>query len=292
MAQRHEIAREISYAHSARSRSGRAVIRAMENASGRLRLVRRANGYDEEVAAGRDFWRVMLDRYNVNLRVVGGTLDNIPREGPLVVMANHPFGILDGLLMGHILSSVRDEYRILAHQIFRKAEDINRIILPVSFDETREATRMNLQTRSTALEFLGQGGAIGVFPGGTVSTSAKPFLRPMDPAWRTFTAKMVSRSGAQAVPVFFDGHNSRIFQLASHLHCTLRMGLLISEFRTQARKPVDVVIGKPIPTAQLDVFASNPRGMMDFLRQETYRLSPVPLGTLGNGFEFEKRYKH
>ncbi len=93
------IARDISYAHSAQTRpGGRALIRVVENSTGRLRLIKRAEGYDDEVAQGRDFWQVMVERYGLSLKVVGGSLDNIPREGgPLITVANHPpYGILDG----------------------------------------------------------------------------------------------------------------------------------------------------------------------------------------------------
>lgn len=128
------------------ARAGRAVIRLMENTTGRLRLIKRADGYEEEVARGRDFWDVMVERYGLTLDVVGGSLDNIPKDGPLILIANHPYGILDGLMMGHILSEVRGDFRIMAHRIFRKAEELNRIILPVSFDETKEAVKLNLQT--------------------------------------------------------------------------------------------------------------------------------------------------
>lgn len=285
------VAREISYSYSAATRGGRALIRVMENATGRLKLIRRAQGYETEVAQGRDFWEVMTERYGLSLNIIGGSLDNIPRTGPLVLIANHPFGILDGLIMGRILSEVRGDFHILAHQVFRKAEDLNKVILPISFDETREAMALNLQTRKTAVRALSQGGAIGVFPGGTVSTSAKPFSQPMDPYWRSFTARMVARSDAQIVPVYFCGHNSRVFQLASHLHYTLRMGLLIKEFKARTNKPVDLVIGEPIPQSALQPYIHDARAMMDFLRRETYGLSPEPMSDPGYGFEFEDRYR-
>lgn len=284
-------AREISYAHSATTRAGKIVIRAMENATGRLRLIRRARGYEVEVAHGRDFWQVMAERYRLSLNVVGGSLDNIPRTGPLVLVANHPFGILDGLMMGLILSKTRGDFRILAHRVFQKAEDLDRIILPISFDGDRIATQLNLETRKKALAYLGQGGAVGIFPGGTVSTSAKLFSEPRDPVWRAFTAKMIARSPAVIVPVYFSGHNSRLFQLASHLHSTLRLGLLIKEFGARVNTPVDVVIGDPIPDEKLRQFSGDQRALMDFLRAETYRLSPRPIRSLDYGFEFENRYK-
>jgi putative hemolysin len=285
------IAREISYASSAASRGGRAMIRAVENVTGRAGLIRRAKGYEHEVARGRDFWQVIVERYGLSLDVIGGSLDNIPAKGPLILIANHPYGILDGLMMGHILSKVRGDFRIIAHRIFRRAEELNRIILPVAFDDTKEAVRQNLETRALALDYLGQGGAIGIFPGGTVSTAARPMGPPMDPVWRTFTAKMIARSEATVVPVFFEGHNSRLFQLASHLHSTLRLALLIKEFRARIDEPVRVVVGQQIPRDQIDARKSDPKAMMDFLRKATYELSPKPLKSFGYGFEFEEKYR-
>ncbi|QEW19854.1 Acyltransferase [Marinibacterium anthonyi] len=267
------------------------MIRLMENTTGRLRLIKRANGYEADIAAGRDFWGVMVERYGLTLDVVGGSLDNIPREGPLILIANHPYGILDGLMMGHILSVTRGDFRILAHRVFRKAEDLNRIILPISFDETKEAVKTNIETRKEALRYLGDGGAIGIFPGGTVSTAAKPFSRPMDPGWRGFTARMVGKSNATVVPVFFEGSNSRLFQLASHIHYTLRMGLLIKEFHKRMDAPVRMVIGKPIGRDVLDPLAKDSKAMMDFLRKSTYELSPKPLRSYEYGFEFEEKHR-
>lgn len=287
MRQDRHIARDISYSFSAQTRGGRAMIRTMENLTGRIGLIKRAAGYEQEVAQGRDFWEVIAERYGIGLEVMGGSLDLIPRTGPLVLIANHPYGILDGLMMGLILSRTRGDFRILAHQIFRKAPDIARIILPISFDETKEAVALNLETRKHALGYLGQGGAIGIFPGGTVSTAARPFSRPLDPGWRGFTARMITKSDATVVPVYFDGHTSRLFQLASHLHVTLRMGLLIKEFRKRVDTPVRVVIGAPIPRAELAPYAGETKSLMAFLRQKTYELSPNPVEASEIGFEFD-----
>ncbi|MEM1235420.1 MAG: lysophospholipid acyltransferase family protein [Pseudomonadota bacterium] len=285
------VARDISYSHSAETKGGRALIRAMENATGRLRLIKRARGYEREVAAGRDFWDVMVSRYGLSLDIVGGSLENIPKDGPLIIIANHPYGILDGLMLGHILSSIRGDFRILANRVFRKAEDLNRVILPVSFDDDKESMRQNLETRKKALEYLSDGGAIGIFPGGTVSTAPKPFGRPLDPGWRSFTAKMVAKSGATVVPIFFDGHNSRLFQIASHLHFTLRMALLIKEFKARTDEPVRIVVGEPLPAEELEARSKDSRAMMDYLRASTYALSPDPVDLGARGFEFEDRYR-
>ncbi|MFQ6548940.1 lysophospholipid acyltransferase family protein [Aestuariibius sp. 2305UL40-4] len=287
-----KVARDISYSHSAETRGGRTMIRLMENATGRLRLIKKAQGYEDDVARGLDFWQVMTARYGMTLDVIGGALENIPAEGPLIVVANHPYGILDGLMMGHILSVTRGDFRVLAHQVFRKSPDLERVILPISFDETKEAVRLNMETRAESLRYLKDGGAIGVFPGGTVSTAPKPFGKALDPKWRSFTAKMVSRTDATVIPIFFEGANSRLFQLASHLHYTLRMSLLIREFRARVNTPVRVVVGTPIPQAEIAARKSDPKELMDFLRQTTYALSPKPVRADRLGFEFEEKHKN
>jgi len=291
MPSQRQIARDISYAYSAQTRGGRTLIKLMENASGRVSLIKRACGYEHEVANGGDFWQVMVQRYGLNLDIVSGSLDNIPCDKPLIMIANHPYGILDGLMMGYILTHTRGDFRILAHKVFRRAEDLNRVILPISFDETKEAVKLNLETRKVALDYLNKGGAIGIFPGGTVSTAAKPFAHPMDPAWRSFTARLIAKSGATVVPLFFDGANSSLFQYASRLHYNLRMGLLIKEFRAHVDTRVRVVIGEPIDPSEMKAREKDARALMDYLRQSTYKLSPTPLKSLDYGFEFEEKHK-
>jgi putative hemolysin len=286
-----DMTRDISYAIAAQSRAGRAVIRTLENLSGRPQMIKRAAGYEVEVAAGRSFWQVIPERYGIDLQITGGSLAHIPANGPLVLIANHPFGILDGLMMGKLLDQLRGDFRILANSVFRKAEELNKVLLPISFAETKDAVKLNLQTRATALDYLAKGGAIGVFPGGTVSTSAKAFSRPMDPSWRNFTAKMIAKSGATVVPVFFEGHNSRLFQLASRVHYSLRLGLLINEFKRRVDEPVRVVIGAPVPSSEIDALRGDPNALMDHLRARTYGLSPDPISPYDLGYEFEAKYK-
>ena len=282
---------EISYAYSAQTSSGRALIKILENVTGRASLIKKAQNYELEVASGESFWEVMFQRYGLSLEILDGAFSCIPRDGPLIIIANHPFGILDGLILGYILSKSRKNFKILAHKVFRKSAELDDVILPISFDETKESTKINIETRVSALNFLNSGGAVGIFPGGTVSTSLTPFGVPMDPSWRSFTAKMITKSEAQVVPIFFEGHNSRAFQLASHIHYNLRMGLLIKEFKSKIGNPVKICIGKPLSHSEIKSRAGNSRILMNFLREETYKLSRNPLKNFDYGFEFESRYK-
>ena len=282
-----EVARDISYSSSAKSKAGRAVIRSIENITGRISLIKKAKDYENEVAAGRDFWEVILEKYNIRLNILGGSLENIPKKGPVVVVANHPYGILDGLMLGYILSTTRTDFRILAHRVFKKAQDLDKVILPINFDETRDGMAQNIETRKKAISYLSNGGCVGIFPGGTVSTSVKPFGKAMDPSWRKFTARLIAKSKAQVVPIYFEGSNSRLFQIASHLHYNLRMALLIKEFRRRTNDKVSVVVGEAFADNKIDECKKSAEELMNFLRTETYKLSPAKTKGFDKGFDFD-----
>ena len=289
--QQNQIAKEITYAHSASSKGGRAVIKIMENMTGRISLLKRAQGYQQDILDGQSFWKVIVERYGLELDITRGALSNIPKNGPLVLISNHPYGILDGLILGHILDQTRPDFRILAHTVFQKSQELNKVIMPISFDGDKEAVALNLRTRKTAHNYLKNGGAIGIFPGGTVSTSAKPFSQPLDPSWRAFTARMILKSNPTVVPIYFEGHTSRLFQLASHLHYTLRMGLLIKEFKSRVDSPIRVAIGQPLNSDEMAMRSHDPLTFMDYLRNKTYDLSMNADLGYQYGYEFEERYK-
>ena len=180
----------------------------------------------------------------------------------MILASNHPYGILDGLVMGSILAQCRANFKIVANDIFDKAQHVKDTILPISFKNDRDAILLNLDQEKMPSSICRRG-AIGIFPGGTVSTSSRWFSQPADPVWRSFTAKMILKSNAVVMPIF-DGNTSRIFQLASHLHPALRAGLLLREFKLRLDKPVSLVIGKPISRNKLESYKNDPVEMMDF----------------------------
>ena len=285
-------ARQISYANSAQTRPGKTLIRLMENGTGRIGLIKRAQGFEDELERGRGFFDVMADRFGLTLEVVRGSLASIPDDGPVIFIANHPYGILDGLMLGRIMSRYRSSFRILAHSVFSESPLLSPYVLPISFDPGKASVALNLATRKAALSHLADGGALGIFPGGTVSTAAKPFSRPLDPEWRCFTARLVGASRARVVPIYFDGHTSRMFQLACHIHYTLRMGLMIKEFKDRVDTPVRVAIGQTIERDVLDPIATDRKALMTLLRRATYQLSSDPSALDDLGYEFEERYRN
>ncbi|MEO1613649.1 MAG: hypothetical protein AAFU55_15035, partial [Pseudomonadota bacterium] len=116
---------------------------------------------------------------------------------------------------------------------------------------------------------------------------APPVREPRDPVWRSFTARLVARSDAVVVPIYFHGANSRLFQIASHLHDTLRVALLIKEFGKRVGGDVKATIGEPISRDEIDALASDSAALMDMLRDKTYRLSPEPMPKLSYGKDWD-----
>ena len=151
-----------------------------------------------------------MEGYGFTINILQGELGDITIDQPLIVLASHPHGILDGLVMGSVRAQSGVNFKTIANDIFNEALEISDNILPISFKNTREAISLNLITRKNALTHLSHGGAIGIFPGGTVSTSSKLFAQSADPEWRSFTAKMIFKSNAMVVPIFFDDNTSRI----------------------------------------------------------------------------------
>lgn len=264
--------RQVTYAHAARTRRGRVLIRSVETLTGRNALLRRMRGLHALDATSPAFWAAIADRFGLALDCPEAELDRIPAEGPVVVVANHPYGILDGLVMGMLLARRRGDFRILANEVFLQAEELAAVTLPVSFDSDRGAQIRNVAMRQTAVAHLRAGGAVGVFPGGAVSSSIRPFGPAADPRWRSFTAKMIGSAEAQVVPVWFEGANSRLFHLATHVHATLRLSLLIAEFRRRADRPVRLRVGPPIPADEIAAIPGGRAALMAELRRRTYAL--------------------
>jgi 1-acyl-sn-glycerol-3-phosphate acyltransferase len=278
---------DVSYSHSAKNSLGKVFIKVLENATGRLALLKRVQSLGVNFSTKKKFWQSIMNGYGVKIVVLRGNLQNIPTDGPIIVVANHPYGILDGLVMGSVLAESGTNFKILANDIFQKVQYIRDVILPVSFQNNREGVSLNLKTRKNALDHLRGGGAIGIFPGGTVSTGSRLLSQPVDPEWRSFTAKMILKSNALVIPIFFDGHTSRLFQFASRLHPILRAGLLVREFKLRTDTSVKIVIGRPISRDRMEVFKGNSKEMMDFLRRETYKLSPNKNQSFEYGYDFE-----
>ncbi|MCB0551531.1 MAG: lysophospholipid acyltransferase family protein [Phaeodactylibacter sp.] len=250
----------------------RLLINAVEVATGRPRLMRM---YDEVKARNLPssaLWKGLLDKLEVRLLYDKAQLDKAPAEGPLVFVANHPFGLLDGLIMGYLAAQVRPRFTVLVNEVLTREQALGEYLLPIDFRETKAAARINLETRAKAMERLMSGEALAIFPSGGVATSPRRFWLPaVDLEWKRFPAKLIQFSRATVVPMFFHGQNSQLFQLASQVHQSLRLSFLIHEIHNKIGQEIRIDIGSPIPFEQL-AHIKGRQDLLDHLREITLLL--------------------
>ena len=249
----------------------RVLIHAIERMTGQPRLKRLYDDNRAHPVPGESFFAATIRRLDLRVAANEETLLHWPRDGALVVVANHPFGVLDGIIICHLVSKVRSDFRVLTNSVLHRAEEIRSFLLPVDFADTPEALQTNLKTRAEAKAHLKNGGCIIVFPAGGVATTPSIWQsRATDAEWKTLTARLIQQAQATVAPVFFAGQNSRLFQIASHLSMTLRLSLLFKEVRDRVGTELQVRIGEPVPFEELAGLSRH--DVMRKLREMTYAL--------------------
>jgi putative hemolysin len=249
----------------------RLVIRSIERASGQPYLVWLYRDYQKQPVR-EAFWDAAVRRLELKLVYDENKLAVWPKSGPLVVVANHPFGVLDGLVMCHLVAKVRPDFLVLTNSVLFRAEEIKPWLLPIDFAENAAAVKTNLASRAAAKAHLMAGGCLVIFPAGGVSTTPHIWdKQAVDADWKTFAARMIVQARAAVAPVFFAGQNSRLFQIASHLSMTLRLSLLFKEVHDKIGSEVRVRIGEVVPYEALSSI-SDRQALMQHLRALTYAL--------------------
>lgn len=262
----------------------KALIRSIEFVSGQPYLYNIYREYQKNPDRWDSFWDGCVDLLQLDVDFDEEKIKKIPSEGPLMIVANHPFGVLDGLVICWLTSKIRSEFKVLTHSLLLRASETKDFLLPIDFSENKNAIVTNLETRKTARKILDGGGTIVVFPGGTVSTTKRFYNKTaLDPSWRNFTSRLIKRSKPTILPLHFTGQNSFLFQTASHLSETLRSSLLFHEVKRRVNTKVPVIIGDPISYSDIDENLSNTE-LSEYLRNVTYKINPiwksrdVPLG--------------
>lgn len=248
-------------------------IRLVEQLTGQPVLKKLYEHNQAHPVAEESFWQAAIRLLDVSIVLDHHALDAIPKTGPLVIVANHPYGVLDGIAICWLMEKVRKDFLVLTHAALLRAPEARPYLLPVDFSGTEEALAANLETRKAARTHLDQGGAIVVFPAGAISTSPDKLGRApaIDWPWQPFTAQLIQRSQATVVPIFFQGQNSRLFQVASHISSTLRLALIFKEVRDRIGTSLGISIGAPIAPQTIAQF-NDRSALTQYLRDTTYAL--------------------
>ena len=263
-----------SYADPTTPRVRRKLIHMVERVSGQPRLKRLYLENRRNPRQSESFWAAAIRKLALDVRYDKSALANIPTTGPLVVVANHPYGVLDGLTISWLMEKARNDFIVLTNAVLLRVPETQGYLLPVDFGGTPEAMETNLKTRAAARAHLDKGGAVVVFPAGGVSTAPDRLGRKpaTDAPWQPFTAQLIQRSRATVVPLFFGGQNSRLFQIASHISLTLRLSLIFHEVRKRIGTMLPVAVGAPIPYAEI-AHLKDRHALLDELRARTYGLA-------------------
>lgn len=249
----------------------KALIYSIEHLTGRRKLEKVYARILEDVNTQTTFWQAALNALQVKLAYDPARLAAIPQQGPIIFIANHPFGVLDGLAICHLAAQTRCDFRILINSALVREDRLAHYMLPIDFSETEEAVHTNIESKRKALETLRQGGAIIIFPAGGIATAKQPFGKATDLEWKLFTAKLIHMTKATVVPIYFHGQNSQLFQLVSQFSLTLRLSLIIREVNNKIAETLRINIGDPIPYAQLAEIKGR-QALMKHLREVTYAL--------------------
>jgi putative hemolysin len=251
----------------------RLVIRAIERMSGQPDLKRMYLEHQERPRPGEGFWNAAVRQLGLKIVLNEERLSEIPPKGALIIVANHPFGVLDGIVVCWLVARIRKDFKILTNALLNRVDEIKDFLLPIDFEESKAALETNIKSRADAKALLEKGGVLIIFPGGTVSTTPSVLSRrARDPEWKTFTARMIIQGKAPVVPIYFAGQNSRLFQVASHVSMTLRLSLLFKEVHDRIGGDMVLRIGKRIPYENLKTIPDR-KQLMEFLRERTYALA-------------------
>ena len=220
-----------------------------------------------------EFMNYTLKALNVEYDLAAGSLDNVPQEGPVVVVANHPLGAIEGVIVADMLGSVRKDVKVLANEMLKRLPEISDLFIGVNVFGGAEAKKTNSIAIREANQHLADGGLLVIFPAGEVSTYPKGSKILADTEWRNSVAKFIKKSKATTVPIFINGKNSPLFYRAGRVHPLLRTAMLGRELLNKQSSSIGISIGAAIDYDELAGFEQE-KDLVNYLRLNTYLMSP------------------
>lgn len=221
----------------------------------------------------REFLQQVFDTFNIGYNIDGEALARIPRSGPTVIVANHPFGALEGVILAALLRSIRSDVKIMANFILSRVPEISDLFISVNPYAGNDAAKANVSPMRRAIRWVKDGGLLVVFPAGEVSYWSPRTRKISDPPWSKTISRIIHRTNADVLPVYFDGANSMLFQVAGLMHPRVRTVLLPRELMNKANTSIEIQVGRPIPYSKLKSF--DDQALIDHLRMRTYLLKDM-----------------
>jgi putative hemolysin len=257
-----------------------AIPRPVRGLAARLLGLHRVDWLIQSEGEVRSLPEHVLNSLAITYRIGERDLQQIPRGGPVVIVANHPFGILEGTVLATVLSRIRPDVRFLGNELLSVIPEIKDLLIPVDPMSGSSAAQRNSTGLRRAIEFLQSGGCLVVFPAGEVSHFQLREKAVIDSEWHTAVARIVetaSRAGTavSVVPAYIRGSNSILFQTLGMIHAKLRTMLLIRELLNKRNRLVELRIGSPIASKKL-LKIPTPKERTEYLRWRTYLLAARP----------------
>ncbi len=227
---------------------------------------------------GLAFVDSVLDTLGINIEIDEKELNNIPKEGAFVAIANHPYGGVEGLILLKILSQRRPDVKLMANFLLKKIPNLADYFIAVNpFENVKNSS--SISGIKSTMEALQQGSPIGIFPAGEVSAFNTKTQKVMDKQWSPVVGKIISKAGVPVLPIYFHGNNGLLFNLLGLIHPTLRTARLPYELFNKKGYTIKMRIGKPIPFEEIKSLSTQNQ-VIPYLRARTY--------ALGSGIEVKK----
>ena len=262
-----------SYATSSDSWRQQTLKRTLELARGGQRLERLYSKNRHKLAATDNFWLTVIKELDLKLIFNEAKILKIPANGPLLIVANHPFGFADGLALGYVISLVRSDQKLLAHSVFEKISETQKHFIPIKFSQGSSALKENVKSMKIAKEHLRSGGCIMIFPAGQVATSKNIFGKVEDAEWKSFCAKLIQFCNPIILPVYFSGQHGWLFQLIVKFGDSWREGMHVGNLVQQLGTEINFTLGDPIKSSELGNLSKRAEVMLK-LRKIVFSLKP------------------
>lgn len=250
---------------------------ALERLTGLAKLDRLYQQRPSQSLSSFEFMNYTLSVLDIDYHISRGQLNNIPEQGPVVIVANHPLGAIEGVILADLVGHVRGDVKVLANQLLKRLPEISDLFIGVDVFGGKDAARTNGIAIREAHRHLADGGLLIVFPAGEVSTYGKDddstgskALRDIE--WSQSVAKFIKRNQATSVPIYINGQNSALFYQAGRIHPLLRTALLGRELLNKGSSSIEISIGDPIAFSELSSFEQD-RDLVNYLRLNTYLMS-------------------